>query len=117
LAEKYDVEQNEAKKITIDRAEHSCISNLENKARMSGYATYYTQNKNTHIDEEGIEYVLLPVWMLNIKYDEKMYTFAMNGQTGKMIGDIPYSKKKAALFIIIIFVVIFGIAALITYLV
>ncbi len=53
--------------------------------------------------------------MLNIKYNEKMYTFAMNGQTGKMIGDIPFSKKKAVLFVLIIFAVIFGIAALLTY--
>ena len=115
LAEKYDVEQNEAKKITIDRAEHTCISTLEQRARMNGYATYYTQNKNTEVKEENIEYVLLPVWMLNIKYNEKMYTFAMNGQTGKMIGDIPFSKKKAVIFVLIIFAVIFGIAALLTY--
>ena len=50
------------------------------------------------------EYVLLPVWMLNIKYKDKIYPFAMNGQTGKMIGDIPLDKKKAIIWGILILV-------------
>lgn len=116
LAEKYDVEKNEAKKITIDRAINSTIDDLTSKARLH-YNTFIENNRDTEIIEENIEYVLLPVWMVNIKYNDKIYTFAMNGQTGKMIGDIPYSKKKLVLFILILFIIIFGITALITYLV
>lgn len=115
LAEKYDVEQNEAKKITIDRAQNSTLDDLQTKARSGGYATFVANKKETNVENEKIEYVLLPVWMVNIKYNDKMYTFAMNGQTGKMIGDIPYSKGKLMIFILILFVVIFGISALITY--
>ena len=114
LSEKYDVEQNEAKKITIERAKNSTIDDLTSKAR-SHYNTFIANNKDTEILEENIEYVLLPVWMVNIKYNEKMYTFAMNGETGKMIGDIPYSKKKLLIFLLILFLVLFGITALITY--
>ncbi len=115
LAEKYDVEKDEAKKITIDRAKSTCLSDLETKIRTSGYNTFVPTKKDTKIDEEVIDYVLLPVWMLNIKYNEKIYTFAMNGQTGKMIGDIPYSKKKMVLFWILLFIVIFAVVAFITY--
>ena len=115
LAEKYDVEKNEAKKITIDRAKNSTLDDLQAKARSGGYATFVASQKETNVEEERIDYVLLPVWMVNIKYKDKMYTFAMNGQTGKMIGDIPYSKGKLALFIIILFVIVFGVSALITY--
>ena len=50
--------------------------------------------------------------MLNIKYKDKIYTFAMNGQTGKLIGDIPIDKKKAVVVGILIFVVIFLILSL-----
>ena len=114
LAEKYDVEQDEAKKITIDRAETTCFQDLISSAN---YSSFVPESKEKEIKEESIEYVLLPVWMLNIKYNEKLYTFAMNGQTGKMIGDIPYSKKKAFLFFAIVFLIIFAIAAIITYLV
>ena len=117
LAEKYDVEKDEAKKITIDRAKTTCLNDLETKVRSSGYNSFIPSNKETNIDEEVIDYVLLPVWMLNIKYNEKLYTFAMNGQTGKMIGDIPYSKKKAVLFWLILFVVLFAITSFITYII
>ena len=116
LAEKYDVEKDEAKKITIERAEQSTYSDLQRRAG-SKYNSFIPEIKECNIKNEKVDYVLLPVWMVNIKYNEKMYTFAMNGQTGKMIGDIPYSKKKAVIFVLILFVVIFALVALITYLV
>ncbi len=115
LAEKYDVEKNEAKKITIDRAKTSTLNDLESKARTGGYASFVPSQKETDVQEEKIDYVLLPVWMVNIKYNDKMYTFAMNGQTGKMIGDIPYSKWKLVLFVFVLFIVLFGISLLVTY--
>lgn len=114
LAEKYDVESNEAKKISIDRAEQSCYKVLNSKINYTGFIP---EEKIGNVVKEDIQYVLLPVWMVNIKYKEKLYTFAMNGQTGKMIGDIPYSKSKAVIFWVIMFVVIALILGLITYLV
>ena len=41
------------------------------------------------------EYALLPVWLLHVKWQNKLYTFAMNGQTGKFVGDLPSDKGKA----------------------
>lgn len=49
-------------------------------------------------------YALLPIWLLNVKYKDKLYTFAMNGQTGKMIGDIPVDKGKAFIWWISVFI-------------
>ena len=114
LAEKYDVEKNEAKKITINRAETTALNDLQSSAR-SSYTSFIPDVKESSIEEESIDYALLPVWMVNIKYKDKIYPFAMNGQTGKMIGDIPYSKGKLALFIIILFIILFAITAVITY--
>ena len=52
--------------------------------------------RDTNIDENvsKSDYVLLPVYMLNIKYKDKMHMFAMNGQTGKMVGNVPISWLK-----------------------
>ena len=36
--------------------------------------------------------VLLPVWVVKVEYKDKIYRFAMNGQTGKMVGDLPFDK-------------------------
>ena len=112
LAEKYDVESEEAKKISIERAKQSCYKVLNSKINYQGFLP---ELKTGEVKKEDIQYVLLPVWMVNIKYKDKLYTFAMNGQTGKMIGDIPYSKSKAFLFWILIFIVSALIIGLITY--
>ena len=117
LAEKYDVEGNEAKKISVNRANETTYDLLRDSKDSIIYSSLITNDKNSTILEEENNYVLLPVWMVNIKYNDKLYTFAMNGQTGKMIGDIPYSKKKAFLLWLILFVICFVIIALVTYLV
>ena len=39
------------------------------------------------------KYALYPVWLLNTSWRGKKYTFAMNGQTGKLVGDLPLDKS------------------------
>ena len=41
------------------------------------------------------EYALLPAWFLSFKYDDRPYTILVNGQTGKMVGAVPFVKAKA----------------------
>ena len=50
------------------------------------------------------EYVYLPVWFLNYTYRGKTYSFALNGQTGKVAGDQPISRWKLCLFLLAVFV-------------
>ena len=38
----------------------------------------------------------MPVWILNYNYKGKIHTFAMNGQTGKIVGKLPKSFGKIA---------------------
>ena len=46
------------------------------------------------IRRKKVSYVLLPVWMLTTKWKGNNYMFAMNGQTGKLIGDLPVSMGR-----------------------
>ena len=58
------------------------------------------------------EYALLPVWFLTFRYENMPYTILVNGQTGKMVGAVPYEKKKAyAVFggLAVLFCVLFAI--------
>ena len=64
--------------------------------------------------KKNTSYIMLPVWMVNIKYNNKIYTFAMNGQTGKMVGNIPIGVKETIIWSLIIFIVTFGIGVLIS---
>jgi DNA-directed RNA polymerase subunit RPC12/RpoP len=44
------------------------------------------------------EYALMPIWMLTYKTKKgKLYTFAMNGHTGKIYGELPISYAKLAI--------------------
>lgn len=115
LSEKYDVDKVAASKRAHDRVAKSTIDEL--KATVKGYSTINVTKSNAKIDTTKSEYVLLPVWMLNIKYKDKMYLFAMNGQTGKMVGDIPIDKKKMWLTAIGTFLGSTALVSLITFIV
>jgi len=45
-----------------------------------------------------VRYVLMPVWLLNTRYRDKLYTFAMNGQTGRMTGTLPVCPKRTGIW-------------------
>ena len=55
------------------------------------------------IQKSDCNYIMLPVFMVNIKYRDKTYTFAMNGQTGKIVGDLPLGRKEVILWSVGIF--------------
>lgn len=113
LAEKYDITDQEAIKEGIDRAKVTFIKEMERD--MLGYDNISTNKSNINLKNLKSRYVLLPVWMLNIKYKDKTLTFAMNGQTGKIVGNIPIDIKKTIFIWILIFVLIFGLLFLIYY--
>lgn len=52
------------------------------------------------------KYLLLPVWISSYKYNDKVYQFMVNGQTGKVSGKIPISVPKVILTVAAIFVFI-----------
>ena len=54
--------------------------------------------------------------MMNIDYNGKKYMFAMNGQTRKIVGNIPIDKKKAVIIFLCIFVIVFIIGLIISIL-
>ena len=59
---------------------------------VKGYTTVTAENTGISLKNGKVKYVLLPVWLLNTSWNGKTYTFAMNGQTGKFVGDLPMDK-------------------------
>lgn len=105
LSEKYDVTKEEAQTDAINRAKNSFIEKM--KDDIKGYTTVVKTKDSINLSSVHDSYVLLPVWMLNIKYNNKIYTFAMNGQSGRMVGNIPIDKKKAIILAVLIFMLLF----------
>ena len=96
LADKYDVESGAGEDRIRDRVDNAMNDRIQSS--MMGYATVLPSSRQLHIDHSRAKYVLLPVWLLNTRYNGKTYTFAMNGQTGKMTGQFPVCPKKTALW-------------------
>ena len=46
------------------------------------------------LQDTNVNYVLLPVYLITAQFDGKTYTYAVNGQTGKIVGDLPSDKGK-----------------------
>ncbi|NKX43946.1 zinc ribbon domain-containing protein [Roseicyclus persicicus] len=52
------------------------------------------------IDDVTFKHILLPVWLAAYKYRGKSYRFVVNGQTGKVQGERPWSWVKITLAVI-----------------
>ncbi len=91
FADKYDVNAQNS----IQRANER-IKNSVNEAFRSTadrYDTLLVENTDIHIQNGKAHYALYPVWLLNTNWNGNRYTFALNGQTGKLIGNLPLDKK------------------------
>ena len=94
LADKYDVPSEAGEQRIRERVQQTLQDQIQ--PTLMGYATAVPVNRQVHIQNSRAKYVLLPVWMLNTNYKGKIYTFAMNGQTGKMTGAFPVCPKRSA---------------------
>lgn len=104
-AEKYDVSIQEA----FPDANARCLNSSKDLLFQdcTGYNSKVVTENNLSSKVTDKKYVLLPVWMVNVKYKDKLYLFAMNGQTGEFIGDIPIDKKKIIIWGISLFLIVF----------
>ncbi len=92
LADKYDVSVDDSIARANERVKNSTISAF--KDTTDAYMVVIPENTRVNFTNGKVRYSLLPVWMLNIKYLDKVYKFAVNGQTGKVVGEYPVDKKK-----------------------
>lgn len=61
---------------------------------------------NTEFEVTGSDLVLLPVHVLSYRYQDRVFRFLVNGQTGKVVGEKPYSTKRITALVIVLLVFI-----------
>ena len=100
IADKYDVDA-EASVPRADRRVHeSAVGVLA--GTVTGYDRCSIDGEASIIKEDGtVSYAMAPVWILTTKYQDKPYTFMMNGQTGKVVGSVPIDRAKVLLYSIL----------------
>ncbi|MBR1823852.1 MAG: hypothetical protein IJ779_06435, partial [Ruminococcus sp.] len=93
LADKYDVDAEHS----IDTANQRIKTTTEQTFRdtVQGYTNVTKQSGRVNLQNAKAKYALYPVWILNTSWNNNKYTFAMNGQTGKFVGDLPVDKGRA----------------------
>ncbi len=78
-------------------------------ASVTGYSSVTPEANRVDVVSSHAENVLMPVYLLNTPHKGKQYTFAMNGQTGRIRGDLPVDPGKAAFSWVIWFLICAGI--------
>lgn len=64
------------------------------KETVHGYTVVHSVGTQVHLHKVLWDYALLPMWILTYNKGGKIYTYAMNGHTGKVYGELPISGKK-----------------------
>lgn len=105
LADRYDVSAEDS----IARANTRIKNSTEKKfmETVRGYDSVSPESTSLNLENGKAKYALYPVWLLNTSWNGEKFTFAMNGQTGKFVGNLPVDKAAAARWFV-------GVAAAVT---
>lgn len=92
LAEKYNFSADQLFPRVRDKVGVFVDNYLRNT--IQGYQSVITNRKDINIYKKNAYYTLLPVWMVCYDFRDSEHIFAMNGQTGKIVGKPPLSVPK-----------------------
>ena len=102
-ADRYDVSKDETFGRATERFRDGTVQAF--RGDISGYENVKVEESNLQFSNTNACYALYPVWILNTKWKDKSFRFAINGQTGKTAGNLPISVGKSFMFWGIIFAI------------
>ncbi|MHC1785538.1 MAG: hypothetical protein AB9880_00505 [Christensenellales bacterium] len=102
MANRADVSSEQCQQRANQRVTNTMDAAL--RATVQGYSGVTTRSAAIDVNAGTSSPALFPIWIITTKKEGKTYTFAINGQTGELTCDIPYSRAKFASWM-------FGIAA------
>ena len=87
FADKYDVTAEES----VERANNRIRNTTEATfaSTVMGYTTVVPTSGKVGLMRGRTRYALCPVWLMTTRYKDSDHIFAMNGQTGKFVGNLP----------------------------
>ena len=111
LADQADVEAKDCEKRAVERVETSVSQAMRDT--VNGYSSVSERSRSIYSENGRATPVLMPVWLITTQKEGKTYTFAINGQSGKLTCDVPADTKKSLLWGGGVFVGVLAIIALI----
>lgn len=92
LAEKYDVEQEVCNVRAQQRIREGAIDAF--KSTIHDVSGITLTSSSFQVLDHKVSYCLYPVWLFNVHWKDKIYPYGVNGQTSKVIGNMPISPIK-----------------------
>ncbi|MBR1866935.1 MAG: hypothetical protein IJ801_10615 [Lachnospiraceae bacterium] len=107
VAERYSLGLKDAWSKATNSIKEKLKRHISNEIESQHHADQ-VRNLRTQTEFRDItyKYLLLPIWVSNFKYNDQVYQFMVNGQTGKVADKTPVSVPKVVLTVIGIIVII-----------
>lgn len=87
LADRYDIDSATQRSRACERMKASTENSF--RSTVNGYSSLIVEHSSIRFDSGKAKYALFPVWIMNTTWRGEKYIFAMNGQTGKFVGNLP----------------------------
>jgi len=86
---------------------------------VDGYGNVVLADDAIKLADPAWKYALMPVWTVTYRdrSKDKLYYFSLNGQSGKVIGELPVDKGKLLTLFLAIFIPMAAVLMLIGYLI
>lgn len=95
VAERYSIGLKDAWKTAMSSIKGKLKDRISDRIKSKHSAVHVRQLVvKTDYNNITYKYLLLPIWISNFKYNDKVYQFMINGQTGKVAGNTPLSIPK-----------------------
>lgn len=98
MADKYDISSEQCSERANERIRTSTEEAF--RSTVKGYDTVTAEKSTISLDDATARYALCPVWLLNTTWNGQKFTFAVNGQTGKIVGDLPTDRRAFWLWLL-----------------
>lgn len=90
----YDVKEEALTDVALKKVQEMFDSRVKSTIEAEGVILTKEGPGSPKSEIKKVEYALLPVWFLTFRYQNEPYTILVNGQTGKIVGSVPFNKKK-----------------------
>ena len=93
MADRFDSDPDQELPRVNRRVMNSALSGIE--STVGEFSSIREHSNTLRLRNAKVKYVLLPAYIINCEYGGKKYQYAVNGQTGKIVGELPSSKALA----------------------
>jgi hypothetical protein len=104
-SEEYTITLDSGFELAKDKMAHTIYQHIK---RDIGGDQQQVEYKKTHYQDIKYRHTLFPIWTAQFRWKNRTYDYAINAQTGKVVGDRPYSWLKITLLVITILIILGG---------